>query len=154
MNLTRKDIQFIQMAETCAHIFSTCARRQYFAVVTSPSGRVVGTGFNGSPPGIPHCVDGACPRLNSDTAHGAPYGNCIAVHAEANAIMWSDRTGREGGTVYVNGTPCWDCGKMIAGSGIKRVVYIEDPDYADWPKVQGLLSAAGVHTVGVEREDL
>lgn len=152
--MNKNDLSLLRWAEYGSKLFSTCGRRQYMAIVTGSNGRILGTGYNGSPPGIPHCVDGACPRLNSDTAHGAPYGNCIAVHAEANAIMWSDRTGREGGTVYVNGTPCWDCGKMIAGSGIKRVVYIEDPDYADWPKVQGLLAEAGVQTVGVEREDL
>lgn len=147
---SNREWRFLRVAAYAAIEFSTCAKRQYFAFVLSPEGRVVGTGYNGSPPGIGHCNEGHCPRLHEDSANGSAYDNCIAIHAEENALLWSDRTDRQGGTIIVNGPPCWGCGKKIAGSGIARVVYVRDPNYADWPRVEGLLEASGVECVGVD----
>jgi dCMP deaminase len=152
--MNRRDLNFLRWSIAGANLFSTCAKRQYMAVVTSSAGRVVGTGYNGSPPGIPHCADGACPRLAEGSASGTAYNNCISIHAEANALMWSDRTARDGGTLYINGTPCWDCGKLISGSGVKRLVHLEDPSYADWPRVKDMLISSGVHVIGVDAEEL
>lgn len=115
-----EDIRWLRVCEFAASEFSTCAKRQYFSIVVGRNGRVVGTGYNGAPPGITHCVDGGCPRFEENSASGSSYDNCIAIHAEENALLWSDRTAREGGTVYVNGTPCWGCAKRIAGSGVAR----------------------------------
>lgn len=139
--------KWLALCEAGAQIFSTCGKRQYYAVVLSPSGRVVGTGYNGSPPGMTHCVDGGCPRLAANSPSGSSYENCVANHAEQNAIMWSDRFAREGGTLIVNGTPCWECSKLIAGSGISTVVHTEDPAYADWSKCRELLESVGIHVV-------
>lgn len=154
---TPKELRWLEWCVAGARLFSTCSRRQYMALVLSPNGRVVGTGYNGSPPGLPHCVDGGCPRAVANTSpHGAPYADCLAVHAEGNALLWSDRTAREGGTLYVNGPPCWDCAKLIAGSGIRRVVHTPDDAYADFERVASLLADAGVELVsgGVERDAL
>lgn len=140
----------IDWALAGAQIFSTCAKRQYMAIVLSPEGRVVGTGYNGAPPGIPHCSDGFCPRAQEGTPSGMSYGNCIAVHAEANALMYSNRSDRRGGTLVINGQPCWDCGKLIAGSGLARVVLIEDPTYADGPRVNELLERSGLTLIRME----
>lgn len=128
-----------------AKIFSTCAKRQYMAIILSPEGRVIGTGYNGSPPGVAHCNDGYCPRLQEGSASGASYSNCISIHAEANALMYSNRDERLGGTLYVNGQPCWDCGKLLAGSGLARVVIIGDSTYADSDRVNQFITGAGVH---------
>jgi deoxycytidylate deaminase len=59
---------------------------------------------------------------------------------------------RIGGTLIVNGPPCMGCAKLIASSGIKRVVYKYDADYAyeQWPDVEKFLKLANVATVGVE----
>jgi dCMP deaminase len=152
--VNRKDLAFLRWTIDGAGHFSTCAKRQYMSIVTSPAGRVVGTGFNGAPPGIPHCIDGSCPRLHEDPPSGSHYSSCIAIHAEANALMWSDRTAREGGTLYVNGTPCWDCGKLIAGSGIRRLIHLEDPSYRDWQRVKALIVASGVTVISVEADEL
>lgn len=142
-----KDERWLAWATHGAALFSTCTRRQYLALVVGPNGRLVGSGYNGAPPGLPHCVDGGCPRGSAtygEVPAGSTYSNCTAVHAEANAIAWSDRTAREGGTLYVNGPPCWDCGKLIAGSGLARVVHTADPAYADYDRVKALLIAAGL----------
>lgn len=147
------EIKWLSVCTHASQQFSTCSRRCYFAVVLSPEGRVVGTGYNGAPPGLPHCVDGGCPRGATGDGvvpHGAGYGDCTANHAESNALLWSDRTARLGGTLVVNGPPCWDCSKLIAGSGIRRVVHFTDPEYADWTKCKQLLSDAGIQIVSVE----
>ena len=129
-----KDLRWLEACVRMASLFSTCTRRQYAAFIVDPTGRVIGFGYNGSPPGQPHCSDGACPRANSDVAHGSAYdsgpGRCIAVHAEANALLFSDATARAGATLYVNGPPCADCAKLIAASGVARVVHTPDDAYA------------------------
>ena len=141
--------QWMELCQAGAQIFQRCSRRAYYSVILSPSGRVLGTGYNGSPSGVPNCTDGGCPRSVSEVAHGSSYGNCTAVHAEANALLHSDRSARDGGTLYVNGPPCWECSKLIAGSGIKTVVHTRDLAYAEWPKCQALLESVGINVVSI-----
>jgi dCMP deaminase len=150
---TKRDWKYLRWCMAGASIFSTCAKRQYMALVVSASGRTVGTGYNGSPPGLPHCTDGFCPRLEVSSASGLAYDNCVSNHAEENALMFSDWSARQGGTLYVNGTPCWGCAKKIAGSGLDRLVFIEDAAYVDWPRCAALLGQAGVTLVPVNRAD-
>lgn len=154
MMMNRRDLNFLSWCVDGAHRFSTCGKRQYQAIVTSLDGRVVGTGYNGSPPGYPHCIDGACPRLTANAPSGSVYNTCISIHAEANALLYSAPDDRRGGTLYVNGTPCWDCGKLIAGSGVRRLVHLEDATYEDWPRVRELLLTTGVSVASLHPDDL
>ena len=144
-------LRWLQACEQLATIFSTCAKRQYFAIVLMPNGRVAGVGYNGSPPGMGHCVDGACPRLTEDSPNGSTYDNCIAQHAEANALLWSDPSDRSGGTLVVNGPPCFGCAKQIASSGVAHVVCSSDSAYKDWGKVLSFLTEAGIEVTEVPR---
>jgi len=50
------------------------------------------------------------------------YEDCPSLHAEANALMFSDRRLREGGTLYVTSHVCSGCAKLVANSGVRRVV--------------------------------
>lgn len=143
----------MQWCESGAGIFARCSRRQYMAIVVGADGRVLGTGYNGAPAGVRHCDDGGCPRAATDVAHGSGYGNCVAVHAEANALLHSDRSARDGGTLYVNGPPCWECSKLIAGSGITALVHTEDTSYADWPKCRDLLDSVGIRVISLANPD-
>lgn len=151
---TQRDWKWLRLCEFAAKEFSTCGKRQYFSIVLDRDGRVVGTGYNGSPPGIPHCIDGHCPRFQEGSPSGSSYDNCISIHAEENALIWSDRTARVGGTLVINGTPCWGCGKKIAGSGVHRLVYLRDESYADLPRVEAILEAAGVVCIGADLAEL
>ena len=116
--------QFFLGVAAAAAARADCSRRQVGAVIVSPDHRVVGFGYNGSPPGEPGCLsDGACPRAKEGVPHGrGDYDNCISVHAEANAIMFSNWQERQGSTIYVTHEPCAGCSKLIRGSGIARVV--------------------------------
>jgi len=55
-------------------------------------------------------------------------GHCVrTVHAEANAIVQAARNGvrLEAADIYVTASPCWNCFKLIANSGLKRIVFDE-----------------------------
>jgi len=146
--VTSRDVRWLQACHALAPLFSTCERRQYAAFLVDPYGRVVGFGYNGSPPGHAHCADAPCPRLSSTVAHGSPYdtgtGRCIAVHAEANALLFSDPVSRRGATCYVNGPPCADCAKLLVAGGIVRVVHTADDAYPDACAPLGLPATAHI----------
>ena len=102
-----------------AELFSlrgTCTRLQVGAVVVK-DGRIVSTGYVGSAPGAPHCIDVGCVVVD---------GHCIAtIHAEANAIASAARFGisLQGATIYCTHSPCKTCAKLIASAGIEEFVY-------------------------------
>lgn len=118
------DEYFLEIAESVS-ARADCSRRKVGAVIVSSDRRIVGTGYNGAPAGQPGCLSGACPRARSNSTPGRDYSNCIAVHAEANALLYSDWTARQGGTMYINQPPCTECTKLILGSGLGRVVFKE-----------------------------
>jgi len=49
------------------------------------------------------------------------------VHAEANAILQAAKNGIaiDGGEMYTTASPCWNCFKLIANAGIRRIYYGE-----------------------------
>lgn len=146
---SRKATAWMRGCTLLAPLFSTCAKRQYFAVVLADNGRVAGVGYNGAPSGMTHCVDGGCPRLAANSPNGSSYDNCVATHAEANALLWSDQSLRQGGALIVNGPPCMGCAQLIASSGIVQVFYLSDPAYLDWGNVETFLRSANVATTAL-----
>lgn len=105
--------------------------------------RIRSTGYNGPPSGHPHCDEGACPRAASEAASGWAYDHCIAIHAEANAILYSSPEERDGATIYITGVPCFGCAKFIANSGITEVVATGET-YEEWDRVRKFLIDSGV----------
>lgn len=109
---------------------SLCDRRQIGAVVVSDDNAYSCVGYNGPPKGynIPEArynhqrasCTAWCPRARSDEPK-ASYDNCVTIHAEANALIKADHSRIQRGTLYVSSAPCWDCGKMIANSGVHRL---------------------------------
>jgi dCMP deaminase len=49
-------------------------------------------------------------------------GLCIAVHAEANAIIYADYHRLPGSTIYITDAPCHNCTLLILAAGIREVV--------------------------------
>jgi dCMP deaminase len=133
-----------------------CTRRKVGAVIMDTEHRIVSTGYNGAPSGMPGCLtDGACERgrhqmkdcgcgMNNlcvcapycvcgcewpckyDVEPGSSYdtgpGSCIAVHAEANALLYARRS-LVGCTMYVNAQPCEGCLRLIHAAKLADVVY-------------------------------
>lgn len=107
---------------------SLCTRAQVGAMITDTSDRVVGEGYNGPPAGFVHGSQPCniwCKRPNS-IAPSPDYSDCVTLHAEANALLTSDRSRRLGGTIYTTSHVCWGCAKLIANSGLSRVVVESD----------------------------
>jgi dCMP deaminase len=95
---------------------STCDRARVGSIVVKDR-RILTTGYNGSPAGLPHC---------DEIGHLMIAGHCVrTLHAEQNAIIQAafHGIGVAGGTIYVTHQPCLTCAKMIINAGIKRVVY-------------------------------
>jgi dCMP deaminase len=95
---------------------STCDRAQVGAVIVRDK-RILTTGYNGAPRGLPHC---------SEVGHLMVNDHCVrTLHAEQNAIIQAALHGIsvDGGTIYVTHQPCVTCAKMIINAGLVRVVY-------------------------------
>ena len=121
------DEYFMDMAELVAKR-STCLRRNVGAVVVQDR-RIVATGYNGAPKGIPHCneIEGCCLREQLGIPSGERHEMCRALHAEQNAIIQAATSGQsvEGATIYITHQPCVICAKMIINAGIERIVVKE-----------------------------
>lgn len=108
---------------------ATCPRRSVGAVVVRDK-RILCTGYNGSPMGLPHCPDGG---PENDWPLGCMRaGHCIrSLHAEQNCLLQAAKIGVscDGAEIYVTCQPCNMCAKMIINAGIRRVVY--EGDYPD-----------------------
>lgn len=93
---------------------STCYRMKVGAVIAL-EGRVLTGGYNGAPAGLPHC----------DQPHEPEQ--CMAVHAEQNAISFAARHGVkcEGAELYCTHMPCLQCARSIINTGIVAVYWEE-----------------------------
>jgi len=102
-----------------------CIRRQHGAVIVKGN-KIVATGYNGSPPGSKKScgATGMCPRnLDPNAKHSqGEYDLCWATHAEANALLRASWEDMQGATIYITGTPCPGCSKLIASAGIYKIV--------------------------------
>ncbi len=137
------------MCIATANIFSTCGKKKYAAVLVDKNDHIVGIGYNGGPRGFQHCEDGGCPRFQEMSDSGSIYDNCIAVHAEANALLHSDYSS-QAYRIYINGPPCFSCAKLIANSTVEQVYYIGDSSYKDWENINSFLYKANVLTYEIE----
>ncbi len=95
---------------------STCDRLDAGAVLVK-NNRIISTGYNGSPPGLPHC---------DDVGHLLEEGHCVrTIHGEHNAILQAATipgASTEGSTMYTKYSPCIHCAKYVIAAGVKRVV--------------------------------
>lgn len=133
-----RDQRYMRIAQTIAED-ADCTRRRVGAVIVQGD-RIVATGYNGAPAGRPGCLSaGACPRGRlsyADVSAGSSYdtgpGSCIAIHAEANALLRASWADMVGATLYVTSAPCDGCARLISATGITRVVLPEHLE-AGWP---------------------
>ena len=121
----QRDEYFMSLAYLAAER-STCTRRKVGAVIVKDN-RVIATGYNGVPSGMPHCDRMGCLREDLGVPSGERHELCLGIHAEQNALLQAARFGIavDGSTMYITTRPCSVCARMIANSGIKRVVYSE-----------------------------
>lgn len=147
MSRPNRDEYWLGIAKSVS-LRSTCLSRKFGAVIVTKNNIQAGSGYNGSARGVLNCCEvGYCrKRILGEVAY--QYDECVAVHAEENAIINSDYDKRFGSTLYVIGTnvdctetksePCRRCKRMILNAGIAKVVtkrdgkimYIDPQDWA------------------------
>ena len=109
-------------------------------------GRVVSTGYNGTPMGMNNCDEGGCERCanrESRFPSGTGYDICICVHAEQNAILNAARFGIhvEGGVIYTTTRAVFGSTKELLQAKVKAVYYLHEwrhPDESLWPEYKKL----------------
>jgi len=126
---------------------STCLRRRVGALIVKDK-RILATGYNGAPSGLPHCLEVGCLREELGIPPGERHEICRGIHAEQNAILQAALYGVsiKGAVLYCTHQPCVLCAKMVINSGIRQIIYCGD--YPDQLAVE-MLAAAGVELVRV-----
>jgi dCMP deaminase len=121
---------------------ATCLRRQIGAVLVLDK-RILCTGYNGPPSGLPHCDQIGCLREQLNVPSGERHELCRGLHAEMNAFLQASKHGIriDGATLYCTHHPCILCSKMLINAGVRRVVISDDyPDELS----KEMLAAGGV----------
>jgi len=116
--------------------------------------RIIGTGYNGSPPGVKeNCLDFGCRKEYQGLKYEESLntGKCIGVHAEMNALANLSREIHQGATLYTTIFPCPSCAKSLLAYNIKKVVYKREYDSEESKTSMALFREAGVQ---VEKLDL
>lgn len=94
----------------------TCDRL-YAGAVLVKDNRIVSTGYNGSPPGLPQC---------DDSGHLLEEGHCVrTIHGEHNALLQAavvGSTSTKGSTMYTLYSTCIHCAKYVVAAGVQRIV--------------------------------
>ena len=135
------DKNFINIAHEIASA-SKCVSKQVGAVIVK-DGRILSTGYNGTPSGY----------INCSTHWGGEYtkdhhdwSKTYEIHAEMNALIWAARKGIsiENGTIYVTLEPCSECSKNLIAAGIKRIVYDKAYEHTNSEIVSKFIKDNGV----------
>jgi len=106
---------------------ATCLRRKVGAILVKDK-RILSTGYNGPPAGMPHCDElGGCLRGKQNIPSGERHEISRAVHAEQNAIIQAAVHGFsiKGAVLYSTTQPCSTCTKMLINCGVREFVVSE-----------------------------
>ncbi len=108
---------FLRLAALLAER-GTCKRAKVGCVVTDESNVILATGYNGSLPGSPHCIDSECLVVD---------GHCIrTIHAEMNALIRLRGGNKQRLVGYCTHTPCLTCLKAGLQLGIYTWYYLKE----------------------------
>ena len=86
-------------------------KRKVGAVIVKDN-NILAFGFNGMPAG-----------MTNECKHSSGATKKEVIHAEANAIVQAAKNGISinNSEIYVTASPCYNCFKLIANSGIKTI---------------------------------
>jgi dCMP deaminase len=140
---------------------SRCSRAKVGTVIIAADGRIESSGYNGPPRGYdPVTLDESCSSFCAYAKNPAKWSNgnydaCPSVHSETNAIAHVDRTRIAGGTLYVSSSCCMTCAKLVANSGVVRVVMKikKSQSYRDYEGSIEFLKSCGIEVWEVHADD-
>ena len=93
------DSYFMHLADLAARR-SNCMKRRVGCVLVR-SGRVISTGYNGTPRGVTNCNEGGCSRCNLGEGSGQSLSSCLCLHAEVlspiNSVEYQENALLEAG---------------------------------------------------------
>ena len=143
--ITRPDVDEYMMGIALAvRARANCTGNRVGSVIVK-DGRIVSTGYNGTPYNMPNCDEGGCERCANRERYesGTAYDLCICVHGEQNALLAAARFGIacEGGIIYTTMRPCFGCTKELLQAKIVGVRYLHDwvhPDNGVRPQYEQL----------------
>lgn len=135
------DRNFINIAKELATA-SKCVSKQVGAVIVK-NGRILSTGYNGTPAGHVNCCDHWDGEYTKDHHD---WSKTYEIHAEMNAIIWAAREGIsiDGATIYVTLEPCSECSKNLIASGIKKIVYEKSYEHTQSDIISKFIENNGV----------
>lgn len=159
--------KFDSVHMNCAVLWSAmsyCKRNQVGAII-SLKDRTTIPAYNGTISGTPNDCEKKCETCDG-RGHDKPIGdmasecsdcrgkgivtNDFTLHAEANAITHAANEGisLRDTTIYTTMSPCKECSKLIAQSGIIKVVYLKA-----YRNTEGLdfLESVGIKVVKYEK---
>lgn len=93
---------------------------QVGCVIIDENKHIVGTGYNGMPPGCKETAE----------LWERPTKYEYVIHAEANAIVHATKS-LKGCTLYTTLYPCKECAKLIVSAGITSVIYDDGRSFND-----------------------
>jgi dCMP deaminase len=121
------DEYFLHIAEAVS-TRADCNRGKIGAVLVRDR-RILSTGYNCAPKGLPHCSEAGCLVKKEINENGEQHERCVrTVHAELNSIVQAAVHGvrTDNSTLYGIYKPCSVCMKALINAGIKRVVVKRD----------------------------
>lgn len=109
---------------------ATCSRGKVGAVLVR-NRNILATGYNGTPAGMPHCIDDGigCQLYKSIDPTGFEDVNCFRViHAEINAISQAAKNGMQivGANLYCTHSPCVHCMKVLVNMKVEEIFYLKE----------------------------
>lgn len=94
---------------------ATCHRLQTAALVADEDYRILGTGYNGAPYGLPHCIEVGCKMEDN---------HCVrTLHAEVNAFSRVNPREAVGASIFVLNRPCIRCMQLMIQYRIRKLYY-------------------------------
>lgn len=113
-----KRMGFYESLVGLVELRATCRPdRKAAAILINKNYRVVSMGYNGSPPGVPHCNKTGCIMFE---------GHCIGtLHAEMNALANLEAISPDL-TMICSMKPCLSCLKLLLGFKVKTIIYLRD----------------------------
>lgn len=143
---------FINIAKNISEL-SSCIQYKVGAILVK-NGRILSTGYNGTPPGAINCNNYFAQRQVNREIH-SKFSEEMEIHAELNAILFAARNGIsiEDSILFVTLHPCKHCLKMICAAGIKTVYYCDDYDkYSESKIMNEYLKEKSIEIIKIDLE--